>query len=88
MNVKNAKKAIFVLENITKDFPGVRALDKVSFEVSGGEVHALVGENGAGKSTLVKILAGLYRPDEGVMYYRGRRIEAATPRQMCELALA
>ena len=84
----SAKKPIFVLEEITKDFPGVRALDKVSFEVNSGEVHALVGENGAGKSTLVKILAGLYRPDEGDMYYRGARIEAATPRQMRELGIS
>jgi len=89
-NMKNAsaKKPIFVLEEITKDFPGVRALDKVSFEVNSGEVHALVGENGAGKSTLVKILAGLYRPDEGVMYYEGSRIEAATPRQMREFGIS
>jgi len=79
---------IFVLEEITKDFPGVRALDKVSFEVNSGEVHALVGENGAGKSTLVKILAGLYRPDEGVIYYQGDRIEAITPKQMCEFGIS
>jgi ABC-type sugar transport system ATPase subunit len=84
----SANNPIFVLEEITKDFPGVRALDKVSFEVNSGEVHALVGENGAGKSTLVKILAGLYRPDEGVMYYQGDRIEAVGPRQMCEMGIS
>lgn len=84
----SAKKPIFILEKITKDFPGVRALDKVSFEVNSGEVHALVGENGAGKSTLVKILAGLYRPDAGAMYYGGARIEAATPRQMREFGIS
>ena len=49
--------------NITKTFPGVRALDDVTFGCAHGEVHALCGENGAGKSTLIKILGGAYRPD-------------------------
>ena len=53
------------LENITKTFPGVRALDDVSFSVMPGEVHALMGENGAGKSTLMKVLGGIYQPDGG-----------------------
>ena len=51
---------IFEMENISKDFPGVRALDSVNFRVKKGEIHALVGENGAGKSTLMKVLSGLY----------------------------
>jgi len=53
------------LEGIVKTFPGVRALDDVSFAVMPGEVHALMGENGAGKSTLMKVLGGIHQPDEG-----------------------
>ncbi|WP_143521755.1 ATP-binding cassette domain-containing protein, partial [Pseudomonas sp. 2995-3] len=48
------------MRNITKEFPGVKALDDVSFRVRKGEIHALCGENGAGKSTLMKVLSGLY----------------------------
>lgn len=59
---------------IGKSFPGVRALDDVSFALRKGEVHALVGENGAGKSTLMKILSGVYQPDEGDIFLRGKKI--------------
>jgi len=53
------------LKNISKTFPGVKALDNVSIKFKKGEIHALLGENGAGKSTLIKIMSGLYKPDKG-----------------------
>jgi inositol transport system ATP-binding protein len=60
------------MEHIRKQFPGVLALDDVSFRVRPGTVHALMGENGAGKSTLMKVLLGIYQPDEGVIRFDGK----------------
>ena len=57
------------IESVSKQFPGVKALDKVSMDISTGKVHALMGENGAGKSTLIKILAGAYSKDEGKIFF-------------------
>jgi ribose transport system ATP-binding protein len=65
--------------SITKTFPGVRALDDVSFGCARGEVHALCGENGAGKSTLIKILGGVYPPDSGSIRLDGREIAFSHP---------
>jgi ribose transport system ATP-binding protein len=67
------------LEGISKSFPGVQALSNVHLDLSGGEVHAVVGENGAGKSTLMKILAGIYRQDAGAVYLDGRPVEIDSP---------
>ena len=64
---------------VTKTFPGVRALDDVSFALNEGEVHALVGENGAGKSTLIKVLTGVYQPDDGELRYRDQKVSFGTP---------
>ena len=67
------------MRNITKRFPGVLANDNVSFDVLPGEVHTLLGENGAGKSTLMKILFGLYRPDDGEILLRGEPALITSP---------
>ncbi|MQA77249.1 MAG: ATP-binding cassette domain-containing protein [Streptosporangiales bacterium] len=64
---------------ITKRFPGVLALDDVSFRLEPGEVHALVGENGAGKSTLIKVFTGVYQPDGGELRHHGQAVAFATP---------
>jgi ribose transport system ATP-binding protein len=62
---------ILKLDNITKSFPGVKALQGIHLEIARGEIHALLGENGAGKSTLMKILCGIYQPDEGTITIEG-----------------
>jgi general nucleoside transport system ATP-binding protein len=70
-----------LMQGITKRFPGVVANDRVDFEASAGEVHALLGENGAGKTTLSHILTGLYRADEGSVSLYGKRVDFASPRE-------
>ena len=70
------------MQGISKSFPGVRALQNVDFELLPGEVHALVGENGAGKSTLMKILSGVYTPDEGDIQLKGTSVANAGPKAM------
>ena len=69
------------LEDIVKTFPGVRALDGVSFSVLPGEVHALMGENGAGKSTLMKVLGGILQPNEGSIFIEEEPTVMVTPAQ-------
>src|SRR5581483_1775208 len=75
-------------QNITKRFPGVLALDGVSFEIAGGSCHALIGENGAGKSTLGKILAGVYTADDGAILLEDKLIAPANPLQARHLGIA
>jgi len=62
------------MKNICKSFPGVKALQKVDFQLKAGEIHALLGENGAGKSTLIKVLGGIYIPEEGQIYIDGKEV--------------
>ena len=81
-------EVIVSMNNISKSFPGVKALDHVKFELRSGEVMALLGENGAGKSTLMKILSGVYTRDEGTMEIFGKSYDDLTPKQAQEAGVA
>lgn len=82
------KKIALELKHISKSFPGVKALDDVSFAVEEGSVHILVGENGAGKSTLIKIINGMYTADQGELCVFGEKITTHNPRYMKEIGIA
>ncbi len=75
---------VLEMKNICKSFPGVVALDNVSFNLRRGEVHALLGENGAGKSTLMKIIGGIYEKDSGKMLLEGKEVHFTNTRQASE----
>lgn len=62
------------MKQISKSFPGVKALQNVDFQLKAGEIHALLGENGAGKSTLIKVLGGIYHPDNGEIWIDGKKV--------------
>jgi ABC-type sugar transport system ATPase subunit len=79
--------AALTLTNVSKQFPGVQALDGVSLTVMPGEIHGLIGENGAGKSTLVNILAGAVTPDSGTVEVRGERVESLDPMTSMRLGI-
>src|SRR4051794_29565751 len=79
---------ILEVREVTKRFPGVVALDGVSYQLRAGEAHALVGENGAGKSTLIKVITGVYRPDEGRILFNGEEVSFASPREAQEAGIS
>ena len=78
------KEYVLQMINITKEFPGVKALDNVSINVRPGTVHALMGENGAGKSTLMKCLFGIYKRNNGTIILDGKEVEFENAKQALE----
>ena len=86
-NATNGNEPIIRLVNVTKRFGGLTAVSDVSLEVRRGEVVALTGDNGAGKSTLIKMISGVYRPDEGQIYLEDREITVASPMEARSLGI-
>jgi ABC-type sugar transport system ATPase subunit len=78
---------LFQALNLTKRFGGLTAVDNVSLDVNVGEVIGLVGDNGAGKSTFIKMIAGVYQPDDGDLYFEGRKVEFSGPRDARDLGI-
>lgn len=79
---------VLALKNITKDYPGVKALDDVSISFEEGEVHALIGENGAGKSTFIKTISGAIKPTSGTIAYEGKEYPYLEPKQAIDMGIA
>src|SRR5437763_1488248 len=75
-----SQNKLLEVRGLTKNFPGVKALQGVDFTVRRGEIHALMGENGAGKSTLIKVLTGVYPRDAGTVRLEGTDIFAVSPK--------
>jgi len=84
---RSSVQPLVSVHNLSKSFPGVKALDQVRFDLMPGEVHALMGENGAGKSTLMKILAGVYRKDSGEILLDGQPVDITSPAHARALAI-
>jgi len=82
------EETILKIRGMVKDYPGVRALNRVNLEIQRGEIHGLVGENGAGKSTLIKILAGVVAADEGEVFLSGKRVEIRSGRDAYDLGFS
>ena len=79
---------LYRLSNISKTFPGVKALQNISFDLKPGEIHCLCGENGAGKSTLIKVMAGTYQPDPGgKIEFEGKEVKLPTPFSAMQLGV-
>jgi ribose transport system ATP-binding protein len=79
--MKYSDEPLLEVRNISKEFPGVKALNNVNFKLHKGKVHALVGQNGAGKSTLIKIMSGVHKQDEGQIYLNGEIVNLTNPKK-------
>jgi ABC-type sugar transport system ATPase subunit len=88
MVVASGPEPLLTINDVSKAFPGVKALDHVTLEVRPGRVHGIVGENGAGKSTLMKILSGVYEKDSGEIVFEGNVIDKVTPVQSMHMGLS
>src|SRR5512137_2202691 len=78
---------LFQAVNLTKRFGGLTAVDSASLDVNVGEVIGLVGDNGAGKSTFIKMVAGVYQPDDGDLFFEGRQVSFSGPREARDLGI-
>ena len=87
-SIKNDKAPLLEIKNVSKEFPGVKALDNVSLTVRKGTVHALMGENGAGKSTLMKCLFGMYSKNSGEILLEGKPVEFKNSKEALECGVA
>lgn len=81
------RSTIIDMRAVSKSFGQVRANRRIDFDVRQGEVHALLGENGAGKTTLVNILYGLYEPEEGEIYVKGRQVSFKSPKDAIDMGI-
>ncbi len=86
--IEKDEQSTLELRNISKVFPGVKALDNVSMTIRRGKVHAIMGENGAGKSTLMKILSGVYTKDDGEILVDGRAVDIRDPNEAHKLGIS
>ncbi len=85
---KTDQDYILSIRDVSKSFPGVKALDSVSMDIRRGSIHGIVGENGAGKSTLMKILSGVYTRDSGTIVFDGEEIKSITPHESMQKGLS
>jgi len=81
-------ESLLIIENLTKRFGGVVAVDRLSFEVQPGMIYSIIGPNGAGKTTIFNCISGLYRPDAGTIRFKGQEITHLKPHQIARLGIA
>ncbi len=85
--MKQIFETVVKMQGITKRFKGLVANDNIDFDLKKGEIHALLGENGAGKTTLMNILSGMYHPDEGEIYVKGKKVKINSPQESLNLGI-